>query len=367
MKNKPRSFGALWLSLVAGSMFESAPARAAVTWKADFETGNISQFMGNVNATKGTRKNIEIVADPVQEGKMAGKFTIHEDDTFSSTQMRVQVTRNSPRTGEGQDVFMSFYFLIAADPMVRANIAYWETTGSNRNMMTWWLVAKPGGGTTLNYGTGSLGSGKHIFTGDVSLNVWHQIGYHIHWSQSATTGRVTMWLDGTQVADEPAQTKPDANSLFFQAGIHRGSRSTLTDTVFFDNFLEGEAALDLMLAPAVPGSGDGGVAQDAPSGADRASDSAGGTGGSGGGSGGFVGTGGQSGAGGQGGVTGTGGTTGSGSGGSAPNPVTGTGGATGLTGSGGCALSAAAAPAHGSLIGWVGLLGLTALVRRRRR
>jgi MYXO-CTERM domain-containing protein len=364
MKNKARSFGALWLSLVAGSMCESAPARAAVTWKADFETGNISQFMGNVNATKGTRKNIEFVADPVQEGKMAGKFTIHEDDTFSSTQMRVQVTRSSPRTGEGQDVFMSFYFLIAADPMVRANIAYWETTGSNRNMMTWWLVAKPGGGTTLNYGTGNLGSGKHLYTGDVSLNVWHQIGYHVHWSQSATTGRVTMWFDGTQVVDEAAQTKPDANSLFFQAGIHRGSRSTLTDTVFFDNFLEGESVPDIMLAPAVPGA-DGGVAQDAPSGADRASDSAGGTGGSGG----FVGSGGQGGPGGQGGQvgsTGTGGTVSGGSGGSAPNPATGTGGATGLTGTGGCAVSAAAAPAHGDLIALVGLLGLTALVRRRR-
>ncbi|HET6284565.1 MAG TPA: heparin lyase I family protein [Polyangia bacterium] len=360
-----------WLPLVvAGLLVESAPARAAVIWKADFETGSISQFMGNVNATQGARKNIEIIADPVQEGKMAGKFTIHADDTFAGTQMRVQVTRNSPRTGEGQDVFMSFYFLVAADPMVRANIAYWETTGSNRNMMTWWLVAKPGGGTTLNYGTGNLGNGKHLFTGDVSLNAWHQVGYHVHWSQSAATGRVTMWFDGTQVVDEAAQTKPDGNSLFFQAGIHRGSRSTLIDTVFFDNFLEGDAVTDIMLAAAVPGV-DGGASPDAPSATDGASDVAAGTGGAGGGgSGGTTGTGGQSGQsgqggqGGQGGVTGSGGTSGGGSG---TNPGTGTGGATGLTGSSGCAVSAATAPAYGSLPALVALLGATILVRRRRR
>src|SRR5712671_6259855 len=164
MKSTPRFGASAPLLLFAGIVCQSRAARAAVTWRADFETGNLSQFSGNVNATNGTRRNIEIVADPVQQGQSAGKFTIHADDTFAATQMRVQVTRNGSRTGEGQDVFMSWYFLIAADPMIRDNIAYWETSGSNRNMMTWWIAPKAGGGTTFDFGTGSLGSTKHIFT-----------------------------------------------------------------------------------------------------------------------------------------------------------------------------------------------------------
>src|SRR5260221_4532686 len=246
------------LLVLAGVLCEPRVARAAVIWKADCETGNLSQFNGNVNATNGTRKNIEFVADPVEQGMVAGKFTIHADDTFSTTQMRVQVTRNSMRTGEGQDVFMSWYFLIAADPMVRDNIGYWETSGSNRNMMTWWLTPKAGGGTTFDFGTGNLGSGKHIYTGDISLNRWHQVASNIHWSTNAQQGHVIVWLDGVKIVDEPAQTKPDANSLFFQAGIHRANRSTAIDTVFFDDFLEGESVDDIAIA--MPGGSDAGAA-----------------------------------------------------------------------------------------------------------
>src|SRR5258708_18571813 len=248
------------LSMAVLTALFAAPARATMTWKADFETGNLSQFNGSVNATKGTRKNIEFVPDPVAEGKLAGKFTIHADDTFASTQMRVQVDRLGARTGEGQDVFTSFYFLVAADPMIRANIAYWETSGSNRNMMTWYLLPKgvTGGGTTLNFGTGNLGNGKHLFTGDVAVGQWHQVAFHVHWSQSAATGEIIFWLDGTQVVDEKAANKPDGNPLTFQAGIHRASLSTLIDTVYFDNFLEGDAQADIMIAAAKPGGMDGG-------------------------------------------------------------------------------------------------------------
>ena len=165
---------------LAAVLFASSTARAAVTWKADFETGDLSQFQGNVNATNGARKNIEFVSDPVEEGKLAGKFTIHADDLFSTTQMRVQITHNGSPTGEGQDVFMSWYFRLPADPLVRDNIAYWESNASYHNMMTWWVTPKMGGGTTFDFGTGNLGSTKHIYSGDITINQWHQIASHIH-------------------------------------------------------------------------------------------------------------------------------------------------------------------------------------------
>jgi hypothetical protein len=310
--------------LVATSLSLAAPpVSAAVTWKADFETKDLKQFSGSTNATKGTRQNIEFVSDPVQQGMVAGKFTIHEDDIFSSTQMRVQITRNGARTGEGQDVFTSFYFRVASDPMVRANIAYWETSGSNRNMMTWWLVAKAGGGTTLNFGTGNLGSAKHLFTGDVTVGQWHQIAFHVHWSTSATTGNIVFWLDGKQVVDEKTATKPDGNSLFFQAGIHRASRSTLVDTVFFDNFLEGDSVADIMIAPAGPADPDGGAPADAANSDAPVSGSGGAVGGGGGASA----TGGSSGTGGL--LGGSGGAPGSGGASQPPSEVS----------AGGCAVA----------------------------
>src|SRR5688572_22100256 len=67
-------------------------ASAAVIFKADFETGDLSQW--TKTGTRGqnaTPRNIQIVTDIVQEGKYAGKFTIHEDDVFNAQQLRVQI------------------------------------------------------------------------------------------------------------------------------------------------------------------------------------------------------------------------------------------------------------------------------------
>jgi hypothetical protein len=372
MKSTPRFGASAPLLLFAGIVCRSRAARAAVTWRADFETGNLSQFSGNVNATNGARKNIEIVADPVQQGQSAGKFTIHADDTFAATQMRVQVTRNGSPTGEGQDVLMSWYFLIAADPMIRDNIAYWETSGSNRNMMTWWIAPKAGGGTTFDFGTGSLGSTKHIFTLPIALNQWHQVASHIHWSMNAQQGHIIVWLDGAKVADENALTKPDMNSLFFQAGIHRANRSPLVDTVFFDNFLEGDSLADIMVAD--PGAPDAGSNADAR--ADGLTDdaaaveggAAGGSAGGAGGTGGVGTTGGNSGSGGTG--AGTGGTPGTGGGSGGTTQVVDAGRDTQNTAAdeiSGCALSPAARTVTFARVGFTSMLGWLLLLGRRRR
>jgi hypothetical protein len=327
--------------LIAASLLWAGPARATVTWKADFETGNLSQFSGG---TMGAR-DIEFVTDPVQQGKIAGKFTVHANDTFGGSQMRVLINHSGARTGEGQDVFMSFYFLIATDPLIRDNIAYWESNGSFRNMMTWWLAPKAGGGTTLNFGTGNLGSTKHILTTDIAVGRWHQLAFNVHWSTSAQTGNIIVWVDGEKVVDEKAQTKPDGNALFFQAGIHRAGQSPLVDTVFLDNFIEGDSLADIMV---MPGGSDGGADQDAAPGADAVGDA-----GSGGASG--------SDANGSGGSIGIGGAPGS-AGATGGDP----GGPTRLIAPSSCAISPGGSPGTDGLLALALLIGTTISVRRRR-
>src|SRR5688572_28722560 len=124
----------LAVTVIAALTASKGPALAEVVWKADFETKDISQFDGNMNATKEARKNIEIVSAPRQQGKYAAKLTIHPDDTFLTRQMRVQFTRYSPRTEVGQDVFLSFYLRMDEAPLVRDNFAYWESDKSWKNV-----------------------------------------------------------------------------------------------------------------------------------------------------------------------------------------------------------------------------------------
>ena len=102
-------------------------ASAKVIFKADFETGDLSEW--STTGTRGqnaTPRNIQVVTDIVQEGKYAGKFTIHEDDVFNAQQLRVQVGGPKVTVEEGSDTYMSFYLYMAEAPKDRDNFFYWE-------------------------------------------------------------------------------------------------------------------------------------------------------------------------------------------------------------------------------------------------
>src|SRR5258706_16017289 len=80
------------LILSAGLFWAIEPAFAAVLFKADFETGDLSQW--GTSGTRGqntTPRNVQVVTDIVQQGKYAGKITIHEDDVFNAQQLRAQL------------------------------------------------------------------------------------------------------------------------------------------------------------------------------------------------------------------------------------------------------------------------------------
>ena len=84
-------------------------ASAKVIFKADFETGDLSEW--GTTGTRGqnaTPRNVQVVSDIVQQGKYAGKFTIHEDDVFNPQQLRVQVGGPKVTVEEGSDTYMSF-------------------------------------------------------------------------------------------------------------------------------------------------------------------------------------------------------------------------------------------------------------------
>src|SRR5215203_3640519 len=100
--------------LVIGLIYLPGMASAKVIFKADFETGDLSQW--SATGTRGqnaTPRNVQVVTDIVQEGKYAGKFTIHEDDLFNAQQLRAQVGGPRVAVEEGSDTYMSFYMFMA--------------------------------------------------------------------------------------------------------------------------------------------------------------------------------------------------------------------------------------------------------------
>src|SRR5215469_18567230 len=113
--------------LVFISVLGAGSASAAVIFKADFETGDLSQWTNTgTRGQNGTPRNIQVVSDIVQEGKYAVKVTIHEDDVFNAQQLRAQLGGPKITVNEGSDTYMSFYIYMAEAPKDRDNFFYWE-------------------------------------------------------------------------------------------------------------------------------------------------------------------------------------------------------------------------------------------------
>jgi protein involved in polysaccharide export with SLBB domain len=100
---------------------------------------------------------------------------------------------------------------------------------------------------TVTIGGNVRGPGRQAWTADLTLNKWHQMAMRIHWSANAAMGQVQLWYDGNKVVDIMAQTKADTNSMIFQTGFHRPSRSTFVDSIYLDNYVEGDSLADIMV------------------------------------------------------------------------------------------------------------------------
>ena len=228
------------LTLSASFFCAIGPVSARIIFKADFETGDLSEW--STTGTRGqnaTPRNVQVVTDIVQQGKYAGKFTIHEDDVFNAQQLRVQVGGPKVTVEEGSDTYMSFYLYMAEPPKDRDNFFYWEGQPPPRydNVMTWWVEPKEGAGTVIKYGTGNLGRNGTQWEAEFTTGKWHQLAMHIHWSEDPEKGNTRLWFDGALVLDKKLKTKGPESTYFCQPGIHRSPHRSSVDTIYFDNFI----------------------------------------------------------------------------------------------------------------------------------
>ncbi len=224
---------------------------AKILFKADFETGNLSEW--SVTGTKSqnaTARNVQVVTDVVKQGKYAAKVTIHEDDVFNASQLRAQIGGPRITVEEGSDTYMSFYLYMAEAPKDRDNFFYWEGNPPPRynNVMTWWVMPGENGGTRIRYGTGNLGRNGTEWDAEFSIGKWHHLTMHIHWSEDATKGKTRLWFDGQMVLDKNLKTKGAESVYFCQPGIHRSPHRPSVDSIYFDQFILADTLEDVLPA-----------------------------------------------------------------------------------------------------------------------
>lgn len=215
-------------------------ASASIIFKADFESGDISQFANTgTRGQNATARNVQVVTDIVKKGKHAVKVTIHPDDVFNERQLRAQLGGPRVEVKEGSDTYMSFYLYMAEAPKDRDNFFYWEGNPPPRynNVMTWWVEPKEGGGAWIRYGTGNLGRNGTLWEANFEVGQWHHLTMHIHWSEDESKGNVRLWFDGKPVLDKKVKTKGAEAVYFCQPGIHRSPHAPSVDSIYFDEFV----------------------------------------------------------------------------------------------------------------------------------
>ncbi len=226
------------LALLSAAALNPGPARADVLFKADFKTGDFSQFAGKSRNIK--PGHIGVDTEVVRSGKYSGRFTIHADNVFNARQLRVQANGPKVTVAEGSDTFVSFYIYMKEPPKDRDNFFYWEGSPPPRynNVMTWWVEPNAEGpGASVKFGTGNLGRDGVLWKADFAVGRWHQLGMHIRWSEDPAKGNVKLWWDGAVVLDQKARTKGPEREYFSQPGIHRTPHSGSEDTIYFDDIL----------------------------------------------------------------------------------------------------------------------------------
>jgi MYXO-CTERM domain-containing protein len=253
--------------LVVSYLVCASEAQAAVLWKGDFETGDLSQWDGTLLIKTGNRDNLVIESDSVADGTKAAKITLRNDIIFEPYhQSRVEVKHIGLHTLDGEDSYYAWSFMVPKDAEIRSNIGYWESMPTSKNTMTFFIEPANGGGTNVKFGTGDLGQTVR-WTAKLELNKWHRMAIHNHWSQDAAVGKADVWYDGVQVVTGASVAKRDGNKLFFQMGLHRSSPSPPVQDIYIDAAMEADSQADILMALPDPmgmggtgGMGSGGAA-----------------------------------------------------------------------------------------------------------
>jgi hypothetical protein len=245
----------LFPSVLAGLLLATSTASADILWKGDFETNDLSQWGPPLNLMTGQRTNITVVTTTVREGKYAAQLVVHPDDLWPNGHNRVELHQDGKRTNEGETTFFSWSFQLPANITVHEDIGYWETNGPDYQQTMAFFVDPTNGGTQIGFRTNRPTSKTH-WTGPLSVGQWHQLAMEIFWSQDATKGKVTVYLDGPMVVDHvTAQTKPNAATVFTQVGFHRDTSQQPVDTIFIDDAREGTTLDDVLTKGAATDAG----------------------------------------------------------------------------------------------------------------
>ncbi len=244
-----------WGFAVAALVLSASPARAAALWKADFETGDLSQ-MGKVAQELPDRIRVVSAPAPVGAGKSSLRFEIRQADIGHPNHgHKVQIDSSKLCNAvTGSELFFSFRLYIPADyPKVGKPqaIAFWRARGITPHVDPVELRIKNDREFSLHVS----GAETEIWSGPYRRGVWSEIVVQARFDVSPAQGFVALWIDRKPVlARTPASTLAPPTGggetgSGWNLGIFPQSKDLPTYVLYMDDVQCGQSFADVTGGP----------------------------------------------------------------------------------------------------------------------
>jgi hypothetical protein len=208
-----------------------AQSQGPVIWRADFETGDTSQWRSSAKSDA-----FKVVTSPVREGK----YALRIDGTNAAKRGeldRIEFQHNPAGAGTAEGTERYFAWSVFVPQKLTDgshSIGYFETRNSWRQLMS--FEAR---GEDILYTTRVPYTKHWEGKGRLTPGRWHDIVVHVLWSRDPAKGFVEVWFDGEQVVKRAATaTLRDENPAFLQVGFMRAT-SDVPETILIDHVVEG--------------------------------------------------------------------------------------------------------------------------------
>lgn len=224
-----------------------SPFARAELWRGDFETGDVSQW---TKLQSVSRDRIQIVEDPVQEGRYAAKVTVkYGDDPIGASGNRNELVYTADEPADGEVRWYRWHVLWPED----------YQSADTWQLFTQWHHWIGGGSPPLAFYVRNedlhLGIPDGVlWRAPLERGVWHEFVFGVRWSADPSVGWVELELNGEPVlARTPQRTLlPGTGSVYLKQGLYRSTTIRFDQTVFVDGMTIATTREGVLPAPILP-------------------------------------------------------------------------------------------------------------------
>jgi hypothetical protein len=207
-----------------------------ILWRGDFDTGNLSQWEVNQSVEA---NRIQVVSNPVKEGKYAARFETRPTDNIGDTSPRSELAANLGEK-EGEERWYRWYTYFPENfpvqyPEQFITFTQWRALNESEAYGSFMVL---GDMVTLRQeGIGTL------WEAPLTLGTWHKFVFHVKWSPNPNEGFYELYYDGHLVMPKHylrtmSGTPGNAIGNYVKEGLYK-SEFIPTGVLYQDGFVAG--------------------------------------------------------------------------------------------------------------------------------